>query len=126
VNNKLTGQEVRIVRQMGAMETLGLVLRTAFVRNKVAAFVSIRDEAELNEMKECNDLLMGDMANLQEGNKQIMDAFKESTINLEALSRKLDVMRTERVVKVLDKVKMVLPAYEAFLMIKLHAGFPLI
>jgi len=108
------------------METLGLLLRTVFVRNKVAAFVSIRDEAELNEMKECNDLLMGDMANLQEGNKQIMEAFKESTYNLEALSRKLDVMRTERVIKVLDKVRTVLPAYEAFLMIKLHAGLPLL
>ena len=126
VNNKLTAGEIRVVRQMGAMETLGLLLRTVFVRNKVAAFVSIRDEAELNEMKECNDLLMGDMANLQEGNKQIMEAFKESTYNLEALSRKLDVMRTERVIKVLDKVRTVLPAYEAFLMIKLHAGLPLL
>jgi len=104
------------------MEVLGLVTRGVRARHLASAFISIKDEWVIHDLKEDNQILMDDMAKLQEGNEKLLETFKDSSRNFEVLARKLDIMRTERVVRVLEKVGQQLPAYEAFLMLKANAG----
>jgi hypothetical protein len=126
VRNKFTPEEISLVKKVGAMETFGLLMRGVIGRNMASAFVSLKDETSLRELKEYNEILMGDLGKLQEGNERLMETFKESTENLEVLSRKLDVMRTDRLVRVLDKVRTELPAFEALLILKMNASIPIV
>ena len=126
VGNKFTQEEISLVRKAGGMETFGLLMRGVIGRNMASAFVSLKDETLLRELKEYNEILMGDLGKLQDGNERLMETFKESTDNLEVLSRKLDVMRTDRLVRVLDKIRTELPAFEALLILKMNASIPIV
>ena len=120
--NKFSSNELSVVKQVGAVEVLGLMVRGVRARFLASGFISIRDEWIIHDLKEDNQILMDDMAKLQEGNEKLLDTFKESSRNFEILAKKLDMMRTERVIRVLEKVSEQLPTYEAFLMLKANAG----
>jgi len=126
LRNKFTNGEMEMVKRVGAMETFGLLMRAVIGRNLTSAFVSMKDETMMRELKEYNEILMEDLGKLQLGNERLMETFKESTENLEVLSKKLDVMRTDRLVRVLDKIRIELPTFEALLMLKINANISII
>jgi hypothetical protein len=124
-HNKFSPGELRVVKQVGGVEVLGLVLKSIISRNLATTLTRIRSEKTIQELNEDNQLLMADMNQLRDQNKELVDAFVTSSQNFLILEKKLDMMRTERVVRVLEKVREQLPAYEAFLILKIHTGFPL-